>query len=844
MSDSNQAFDPYHQWLGIPPSEQPPSLYRLLGISPFETNAEVIANAADQRMAHLKGFAGGRLGEHSQRLLNEVSRARVILLDDRRRHEYDARLRQKLGASQSSATLATKSAKSVPAAPARPTGRVGMDKPRHAAAVVAATPIVESSASASDIFHRRHKKSPAPWIWGGALAGTLLLVAIVAVALTGGGDPPETASNPDGPGGNHSSTDQSGDGDNHGSTTRKPRDRHPEPDSGDTSASPRESGDGSTGQTSDGPTGTGNHTTPAGANDSHWPDFSQPGGSGNVAVPENPDGQTTGGGETGSATGGNDLAVALGLGESGGDDPEHTHATVREPGDSSGGTRIRRPGHTAVHRPGHTPGHTAVGVVPGYGGTEAPRDPDDRRTLGELVEPAEIKRIEVPEKTELAEARAEVRQVFSLDRELERAEAGELVGVMMREAEKPEQQPAETYILLEQAAVLAVDQAELGVALRAVEEMERRFNLEDATNIRLKLTIKAVKSKVPLQQRPVLASQSIRVLDEGLGAGRYEEVEQITEELLTLLRRAGRTPLTAEIVRRREQAAQGARHSRMATAAMRTLKETPDDPRANRIAGRFLAFHRHQWEKAWPMLAQGDEAVLRDLAKDEIKLAELTENSGDEDGQVGRARLDLADAWFDAANGQSDEADKLVMRRRAAHWYQEALPAVEGLRATKAQRRLNELAESVGPALGEPVKAEISARSRYGFELYVNGEKLLDSEYSSLEQSSCELRPGDVITVRALGRSYSREFCCVITFENRRQYLATGDPRVGWRAYQPKSPLNWYKPESIGVVGPCQVTSTTVDSYILRETNAQCLPIWSGSGDQIYLALTVRIPPE
>ncbi len=49
-------FDPYHQWLGIPPQEQPPTHYRLLGLSPFESNANVIQTAADRQMGHVKSF--------------------------------------------------------------------------------------------------------------------------------------------------------------------------------------------------------------------------------------------------------------------------------------------------------------------------------------------------------------------------------------------------------------------------------------------------------------------------------------------------------------------------------------------------------------------------------------------------------------------------------------------------------------------------------------------------------------------------------------------------------------------------------------------------------------------
>ena len=39
-----ESFDPYHKWLGIPPQDQPPHYYRLLGIELFESDPDVISN--------------------------------------------------------------------------------------------------------------------------------------------------------------------------------------------------------------------------------------------------------------------------------------------------------------------------------------------------------------------------------------------------------------------------------------------------------------------------------------------------------------------------------------------------------------------------------------------------------------------------------------------------------------------------------------------------------------------------------------------------------------------------------------------------------------------------------
>src|SRR6516164_9663185 len=90
MSDT---FDPYFKWLGIPKFDQPPHAYRLLGIELFESDADVISNAADGRMAQIKNFQTGKFGAISQKLLNEIAAAKVCLLKPEKKSEYDRRLK-------------------------------------------------------------------------------------------------------------------------------------------------------------------------------------------------------------------------------------------------------------------------------------------------------------------------------------------------------------------------------------------------------------------------------------------------------------------------------------------------------------------------------------------------------------------------------------------------------------------------------------------------------------------------------------------------------------------------------------------------------------------------------
>lgn len=86
-------FDPYHKWLGIPPANQPANHYQLLGIAEFETDREVIGAAADRQMAHLRTKSSGAHGDLSQKLLNEVAQAKVVLLNDDKREAYNQTLK-------------------------------------------------------------------------------------------------------------------------------------------------------------------------------------------------------------------------------------------------------------------------------------------------------------------------------------------------------------------------------------------------------------------------------------------------------------------------------------------------------------------------------------------------------------------------------------------------------------------------------------------------------------------------------------------------------------------------------------------------------------------------------
>lgn len=90
-------FDPYQRWLGIPPQDQPPHFYRLLGLELFEDDPEVIKVAAENAIAFIQQNAFGEELQQSQKLLENIEKVSAYLLSPPHKAKYDKKLKAKLG---------------------------------------------------------------------------------------------------------------------------------------------------------------------------------------------------------------------------------------------------------------------------------------------------------------------------------------------------------------------------------------------------------------------------------------------------------------------------------------------------------------------------------------------------------------------------------------------------------------------------------------------------------------------------------------------------------------------------------------------------------------------------
>jgi hypothetical protein len=98
---AGEPFDPYRKWLGIPKAQQPPTHYQILGLVHGEDDADVIEEAAIRQTTHVRAYQVGPNGEVCTRILNEIARARQVLLNAESRAAYDRKL------AESTAEIAT-----------------------------------------------------------------------------------------------------------------------------------------------------------------------------------------------------------------------------------------------------------------------------------------------------------------------------------------------------------------------------------------------------------------------------------------------------------------------------------------------------------------------------------------------------------------------------------------------------------------------------------------------------------------------------------------------------------------------------------------------------------------
>ena len=192
-----EQFDPYRKWLGIPDQSQHPHHYQLLGLALFEDDPDVIENAANRQMTHVRSFQTGQYASYSQDLLNEIAQAKICLLQPGSKASYDLQLQTKLKSPAPHPGMDPMTPVATTPIPVAAAANTEVATSVRAAAIEQATPVRpnnpvvelpnQANTGSNPVSRRaRKRKSNAglPWLLAlGALIGVGLLVAVLMLLL-------------------------------------------------------------------------------------------------------------------------------------------------------------------------------------------------------------------------------------------------------------------------------------------------------------------------------------------------------------------------------------------------------------------------------------------------------------------------------------------------------------------------------------------------------------------------------------------------------------------------------------------------------------------------------------
>lgn len=643
-------FDPYRKWLGIPPQYQPPNHYRLLGIELFEADADVIANAADQRAIHLKTFASGPYAALSQRLLNEVAAARVCLLNPSEKAKYDSQLRTHLEAE--AATHVVVESASPPEGAS--SSRIGKPKALPATPKIAAafdsSPASATNADAAASLAGNGVAAPAPaapatqFDWRGNLpvliAGALaLVVSVVALTVAFVVMSNRQAAGPDGsiaalgngenggdePGGQHTPPDDAGED---SPTTPKPADGQNNAASGANS-----SGSGAS-NGSDEPMGAEGGTSDSGSSNTTEP-------SAPAAMPDQPS-------------------------ESPGETPSQQ---PEKPADSSG--------------TGKTPGAGTPGEMPKPSeGTARPSPPGETPEHPAEPKPAELRPSlpPAPSAEYVAKTEEEVRRLFK--DEIVKTKAEERLQLIRRLetlADESKKDLDQQFAILHTAVNLAAESEMLDVAMSILGRMESAYDfnaLDRKAAVLARLNGPSVKMTPVLNAK--LLSMSQAVLDEARQSGEGAAALVSADVAIKAALRAKDGKLRAALDKLMPELEQLKKQQDLAVKAVERLKTDPDNPKANTVAGMWNCLMRGRWDEGLKQLLKSDDQALASLAARDLAGA-------DDAPQL----IALGDGWWEWSR-HTKGLEQHRLKGRAVHWYGKALEKMSGLELARFKSQLDE----------------------------------------------------------------------------------------------------------------------------------------------------------
>src|SRR5579862_2369553 len=247
---------------------------------------------------------------------------------------------------------------------------------------------------------------------------------------------------------------------------------------------------------------------------------------------------------------------------------------------------------------------------------------------------------------------------------------------LLKHALEAKESGGDTFILLRESRDLASQFGDTETALKAVQEMARRYEINE-TEATLAMLSTALKSVRMPEEFVLLARAYVLLADEAMAKEDFEAAEKAVAAGGQAARKGKDIPLVARLEAKGRECAELKGRSEKNRRAREALARNPNDTDARNTLGQHLCFVRGDWEAGLEHLAKGSLPGLKSAAeKDLLKPADPAD------------QVATGDLWWELAEKEKGKVQD-SLRHRAAYWYDLALPQLTGIVQTKVVQRLS-----------------------------------------------------------------------------------------------------------------------------------------------------------
>jgi len=282
-----------------------------------------------------------------------------------------------------------------------------------------------------------------------------------------------------------------------------------------------------------------------------------------------------------------------------------------------------------------------------------------------------------------------------------------LARALLAQAAKTTGDPASSYVLYREAIDAAVQGGDPVVALFAVDEQARFFDVDLVALRSDTLAALSKNAKTP-QESYTLCEAYLKLTEEYVAADQYDQADKAMSLATTHAKKANAPPLIQRVATRSKEIAESKSRFSAIKEHLSTLAKNPEHPGANLEMGQYLCFVKGSWDLGLRFLALGSDAGLKSLAQKEATTptqpAEIAE---------------LADGWALLSEKEKSALKKGQMIAHARGLYEAALPDAMGLLKAKIEKRLDTMVPPMpsGPidllVLIDPAKDAVAGAWRF-----------------------------------------------------------------------------------------------------------------------------------